>query len=215
MEQCVSRGCTAHECGLSTFSCNRTGLICANQYLSCEMDYGQYEQSVGLPVGGLGVEDLPFCARTRCLSSYFQCMVQSNCTTQQDLSSHLAICASAGCTPEQCGYNVEPEQLQLPDAPSSVLLNSEPNSRLRMTITPSDLAITWARTGSRNLVLQYLISLEGGCRAAFTFRVGGQELVCEQDFGNSTISAFDKLTFTFERLRIGTLYHVQVKVLHF
>lgn len=212
----MSRGCTAHECGLSTFSCNRTGLICANQYLSCEIDYGQYElaSSVGLPAGGVGVNGLPFCARTRCLSNYFQCMVQSNCTTQQDLSTHLAICASAGCTPEQCGYNVEPEQPQLPDAPSSVLLNSEPNSRLRIMITPSDVAITWARTGSRNLVLQYLISLEGGCRAAFPSGVGGQELVCEQDFGNSIISAFGSLTFTFERLRIGTLYHVQVKVIY-
>ena len=36
-ETCILKGCNAEQCGLDTFNCNRTGLICANSYLNCEL----------------------------------------------------------------------------------------------------------------------------------------------------------------------------------
>ncbi len=213
-QTCLVKGCTAAQCGIGYFACNQTSLMCANEYLDCELtDFGESDNEVSSGMSTDMVEapptKQPWCSTSMCLRNYFQCMRDANCTSTQDLQAHLEICAEAGCTPGQCGVSPQNEVIRAPDAPQNVLLTSVLGARITVSWVPSNLARLWARQGSKNVVLQYNVALFGNC----IIDQGNLEYKCGTHIRNVTIfsNTPNRVTFGGDgTLVIGQLYRAEV-----
>jgi len=130
---CAQRGCTAAHCGLDSYSCNQTGLFCANLYLQCALeDVAEGE------IFNYG--DELFCEASFCLRRFFSCMFNANCTSVSDLKTHISICVEGGCTLEGCGVIFEKQTLQLPNASQSMVIRSKIDKSMNVTWRHSELA---------------------------------------------------------------------------
>ncbi len=205
-QTCLIKGCTAAQCGIGYFACNQTALMCANDYLDCELSETLDPVSTS---SANGMTKEPWCSTSMCLRNYFQCMRESNCTSQQDLQAHIEICNEAGCTPGQCGLSPQNEVMRPPDAPQNVLLTSVLGSKISVTWVPSNLALTWSRQGSRNVVLQYNVALYGNC----VIDTATLQYKCSRQIGNMTIFSNMPNRVVFggdDTLVIGQLYRADV-----
>ena len=210
-QTCVDMGCTAEECGVEHFACNQTSLTCANEYLSCEFgEIVEEEEEEGLIADEEEMddeeadEDEPWCATSFCLRTYFKCMRASNCTSATDLREHLQICSEMGCTPGQCGVSPLNEEMRLPDKPRRVRMTSLLGKRLSVRWSNSPLASRWARQGSKNILLQYVVVLEDECAQV------GSDLQCAHQIENRTVLFGKSNKVLFQGLTIGVVYKASV-----
>ena len=213
-DTCVEMGCTASQCGVDYFSCNRTSLTCANAYLSCEFQSKSGEEDVDnmLSIGDVDASedpedtedaDQPWCATSFCLRTYFRCMRDANCTSPDDLREHLQICSDMGCTPGQCGVSPLFEEMRLPDSPVRVRMTSVLGNKLVVRWSNSPLAIRWSRQGSKNILLQYVAVLEE-CGTV------SSPLVCTRQISNVSIPFGDTNKAQWDGLTIGILYRASI-----
>jgi hypothetical protein len=217
-ETCVHQGCSAAQCGLDNFSCNRTGLVCANAFLTCEL--GSTGEEIVVNTGEVVEQEIeddkgeeviiqPWCATSFCLRTYFQCMTSAKCIDEEDLKVHLDFCREAGCTPGQCGILPLSEEPQKPDAPRSIELISILGRKLDVVWQHSALALKWSKQGSKNSVLQYIMQLEA-CECLKATCVVSADYKCDTFIGISTLMFNDPRKVRFENLNIGTLYKTTI-----
>jgi cysteine-rich repeat protein len=217
-ETCVHQGCSAAQCGLDHFSCNRTGLVCANAFLMCEL--GSTGEEVVVNTGEVVEQEIeddkgeeviiqPWCATSFCLRTYFQCMTSAKCIDEEDLKVHLDFCREAGCTPGQCGILPLSEEPQKPDAPRFIELISILGRKLDVVWQHSALALKWSKQGSKNSVLQYIMQLEA-CECLKATCVVYADYKCDTFIGISTLMFDDPRKVRFENLNIGTLYKTTI-----
>lgn len=205
VQECVETGCgcTPEECGLASLSCNASAEICTTQLLQCDPTVASpTDQAPAQPANASWVPAV--CTSSLCLGRYFSCMALANCTSLPDTPKHVAMCLNVGCTNEQCRVGTNPEASAEPDPPASVTVSSLLGARLRVQWTPSTQAITWARSGSHNIVLQYHIALLQHCLN----REG--VVVCSEVAANATSSAFQPLEVSFGGLQKGVVYQAIV-----
>ena len=103
MTECVEMGCNAEQCGLTHFSCNQTSLVCANEFMRCDLTTLPFDDAFGDIMDLMDSADMdlelyddmegrPWCTTSFCIRNYFKCMEAANCVTEADLRQHLAIC---------------------------------------------------------------------------------------------------------------------------
>jgi hypothetical protein len=217
-ETCVHQGCSGARCGLDNFSCSRTGLVCANAFLTCELESTGEEVVVNTgEVVEQEIEDdkdeeriiQPWCATSFCLRTYFQCMTSAKCIDEEDLKVHLDICREAGCTPGQCGILPLSEEPQKPDAPRFIELISILGRKLDVVWQHSALALKWSKQGSKNSVLQYIMQL-AACECLKATCIVSADYKCDTFIGTSTLMFNDPRKVRFENLNIGKLYKTTI-----
>ncbi len=233
--ECMDNGCAAAECGVASLSCTEAALICGNQLLQCalidpsvawppDLDGGDEDEAhedknltwafdlVGAPhdnatltTSGNLSSPPAWCSSSLCMGRYFSCMTLANCSSPAETSIRASTCRDAGCSARQCRADAEPELPWMPDMPSSVTVASIPDNRLQVQWTPSDQAVTWARAGSSNIVLQYHIVLLQDCER----REGGA--TCSNvPKANLTVSAFHAHRVVFGGLDVAIMYQAKV-----
>ena len=195
---CAQQGCTAAHCCLDSYSCNQTGLVCANLYLQCALeDVAEGEI--------FNYRDELFCEASFCLRRFFSCMLNANCTLVSDLKTHISICVEGGCTLEGCGVIFEEETLQLPNAPQSMVMRCKIDMSMNVTWRYSELARLWMKTGSANMNQNYKVLFEGDCTR------GGP---CGHVLIESNIAALGLKQVVYGGslygLTIGTMYKVSI-----
>jgi len=195
---CAQRGCTSEQCGIGPYTCNRTALVCANEYLQCGFE--QAEEGTSLEYEG----DL-FCKASFCLRRYFSCMSRALCTSEKDVMEHIHVCEDAGCTLEECGVKFEEESMRLPDEPRTIFAKSSSDGSLNVTWQHSNLAQQWIRTGSLNMVQKYSLLLEGNCV---------REGACASFLAKNETDALRLRELTYDGrlffLKVGTMYKVSI-----
>jgi hypothetical protein len=79
IQLCVSLGCTAAQCRLQEQVCNKTSIMCANQFLQCGLR-GTSTSNAANPCYG------------QCLRTYYRCMTFAGCIQDVDNHVHSDLC---------------------------------------------------------------------------------------------------------------------------
>ena len=79
IQLCTDLGCTAAQCGLQEEVCNKTSIMCANQFLQCGLRGTPSSHSANPCYG-------------QCLRTYFRCMTFAGCIQEAENHVHSALC---------------------------------------------------------------------------------------------------------------------------
>eukprot|EP00961_Rhodomonas_salina_P091994 1237784-Rhodomonas_salina.5 len=155
LDSCYERGCNPEVCGLPAFI--PTPWLCeADVPVECNQEYLECSQSRS--------------SECECAQRNFQCMAANGCQLEPaDLTEYAELCATRGCTAEQCGLckptcNVTSLQCSQSFLECTVRANVANNASDLATNTTGE---TWAASLYAGMGSQTDASLYCGCAAEY------------------------------------------------